>query len=120
MTRLDKNRIIDPVVRIKLDLDVNEKQRITATNLDNVGGGGGQVPFLKAPSKQSSNRVEREIKSVQQSAFNAMEAISKVLADAKQNQKLNQNVTQKVRVCLEREGIKRPSYHLALCDIYRL
>lgn len=97
MMRLDKHRIIDPVVRIKLELDVNDKQRITASNVDNVGGGG-QASFLKAPSKQSSNRVEREIESVQQSAFNPMEAISKVLADAKQNQKLNQNVTQKVRV----------------------
>jgi hypothetical protein len=89
---LDKHRIIDPVLRIKLKLDESENQRIAAIAADIDNGG---VQLVKA-SKQSSNRVEREIQSVEKSAFNPMEAISKVLSDAKNSHKLNHNVTQKV------------------------
>ena len=91
-TNLDKTKIIDPRVRIKLNLNPSENHRIIPSSTETETAG----CTMSIPSKQSSKRLEREIKSVQEAVFNPLEAISRVLVDAKQSQRLNNHVTSKV------------------------
>ena len=92
MASLDNRRIIDPRTRIKLDLDSNERKTRITPFTDSVES------HLTLATKNSSSRVERKIKSIENSNFNPLDAISKVLKDSKKSQKMNSFITQKVFV----------------------